>query len=191
MHAAVNEADLAVKLRSLVRTQQIIVVALAASVLLFSGVSVFIRAFGKNEAGQGLDVVLPALAVGAAAGAIAMSWLLPRLIVQASRKAMASGKRVNSPVDPANEQQKLLASLGPAGELCGVFQTQSILRAAILEGAAFFTCVVYMLTGNLISLGVTLLLAGAIIAKLTTPARLVEWIEGQMRLVDEEKLLAR
>jgi hypothetical protein len=192
MSSADGSTDLVDKLRPIARVQQIIVFGMVMGVLIFAGMTIFIRQAGKHEEVTEFQQLLPELALLAAVPALVASWRLSQRIVRLSRTAIVQGTagsaRQQPPVD---EMSKLLASLGDAGMLCGIFQTQTIVSAAILEGAAFFNATAYLLTGNAMSLVTALLLTVVIASKFTTPARLVDWIDAQLQLINEEKQFAR
>ena len=68
-----------------------------------------------------------------------------------------------------------------ADRLAVLFMTRTIAACAILEGAAFFLLIAYLLEGTLI------LVMGR---HFTTRSALVHWIENQARRIDEERQLA-
>ena len=175
MSTVQDAADLADKIRPVARVQQIIVFALVVGLLVFIADALLVRRLGKQDTVSEATQLLSSLAIVVAVPAIAASWWLSQRIVRQSRAAIVQGTAVPSQQPQVNEMTKLLASLGNAGTLCGVFQTQTIISAALLEGAAFFNGVAYLLTGNTISLVVTLLLAATIASKFTNasaPCRL-------------------
>ncbi len=92
---------------------------------------------------------------------------------------------------PGQAVKAAIAKLNPEGEddeslklkLAGVFMTRMIMRMALCEGAAFFACIVWMIEGNYIALGVLL---GLVLIQLTLfPTRnsLENWIDEQLNLI--------
>ncbi|HVX60236.1 MAG TPA: hypothetical protein VHC19_06540, partial [Pirellulales bacterium] len=63
------------------------------------------------------------------------------------------------------------------------------IAVAILEGAAFFLVVAYQLERNPLALAVAIPLIIVIAAHFPTPARVAEWVERQLRRLDEDRQL--
>jgi hypothetical protein len=151
------------EIATLVRTMQIIVGALILGVANFAAIVVFMSRPGQAPPAN--DRLLTYLSAGCAVVSVLASFIVPRLMAGPVRKSMASAEK------PDN------ASVRP---LAQVFQTLLIVRCAILEGAAFFCLVAFMLEHDMIALAaaglVTLLLA----AQFPTASRLEAWIENEL-----------
>ena len=87
--------------------------------------------------------------------------------------------------------RRAAAGSAATGKLFGVYQTKTIIGAAMIEGAAFLNLVAYLLEGNPITLGLGLGLAVVIAALFPSPSRVANWIEQRLRLMDDNKMLAR
>jgi hypothetical protein len=73
----------------------------------------------------------------------------------------------------------------------GVFQTLLIIRCAILEGAAFFCLVSFMIEHHIAGpIGATLLLL-AILVQFPTLSRLENWIETELMAADQLQQFGR
>jgi hypothetical protein len=133
---------------------------------------------------QTFKAILSYAAIGAAALAVLMSFILPKVISAAGAKSAAARAQ---PGGNAGKAATLESIDEQRGRLLPLFQTQLIIRAAILEGAAFFAAVMYMLTGNLILAGVAIALLLVMLAAFPTRPRLDRWLEQQQeRLRDAE-----
>lgn len=94
-------------------------------------------------------------------------------------------------IAPGLMVRKAIAELDHEGEddeslklkLAGIFQTRMIIRMALCEGAAFFACIVWMIEGNYIALGI--LLGLVLIQLILFPTRntLENWIDEQLNLI--------
>ena len=71
------------------------------------------------------------------------------------------------------------------------FQTQFIVGAAIIEGAAFFAATAYLLYGHPIALGVAIVMIGVSLARFPTRARTEHWIEQQQEKLRDEGFAPR
>jgi len=137
-------------------TMQIIVGALASGVLLFLGVALLItRQAGGPPADEPL---LTYLSVALAAGSIVAALVVPGILIRRQRNAILAGKAKfqigsigGAPLPEADR------TLGP---FVASYQTARILRSAILEGAAFFCLLAYLIerrTPALVAAGVLVL----------------------------------
>ena len=139
-------------LKQHLRLMQIIVLAMAAGVLTFIGIMPFLAA---GRGGGPLPLGLSYADVGMAIAALAVAaWLVvPSLIANSMRQAIADGKpltyRSTRPVAP---------EIGDVEPLINMYRTRLIVGGAFLEGAAFFNAIAYMLDGSPRSLGVAVLL---------------------------------
>jgi hypothetical protein len=196
------------------RTSQIIVGALIAGVLIFLAIAWFVdvgliapapagpgavqgaapgNAPGAGAAGDGalVGTLITYMAVGWAVVAIPLSFGVPALIAKQQRKQIASGSWA-----PGVQQAGPGAQLRPeswntdSGKLAAVYQQQLIIAAALVEGAAFFTGIAYMLGRNPIALGVTLLLVAILLLRFPTIQRVERWIERQQEKLMEDRQAA-
>jgi hypothetical protein len=167
MQDASNTNYLAEKLKSAILTLRIIVMALATSVVAFAIAAIAIRMQQAAAPANDVGWTLAVLGIAAAPVAFVLSRFVPGLFVAKSRRQIARGQF--GPAAAANPNQiggvqSGLAQLGDDGKLFMVYQTKTILSAALLEGAAFLNIVAFLLGGNPVALGLGALLALAIAA---------------------------
>ena len=73
------------------------------------------------------------------------------------------------------------------GKMTQVLVSRTIIAAAIPEGAVFLLLTAYFMEQSPLSLILAVLLIVALAAQIPTRSRLEGWLEGQMRLLDEER----
>jgi len=162
-----------------VKVTQIIVLALFSGVLVFGGVVLFTPADDRN----GEMGILSLMSVGMTGISVLVSFLIPKLIVKQNRNKIASGDWAVVPSGaPIKETD--------AGKFSIVFQMTTIVGCTVLEGAAFFALIAYMQEGHLTTLVSTGVLMLGILLYFPTRTRIENWIEHQLRLVDEERSLS-
>lgn len=72
-------------------------------------------------------------------------------------------------------------------ELLGGYQTQMIVSAALLEGAAFFNTIAYMIEQQWWSLATVGVVVVAMLQKFPTARSLEHWVRTQSELIEMEK----
>jgi hypothetical protein len=155
-----------------VRTSQIIAGALMMGVITFGVIAVVI-AWNKPPG----DPLLPVIAVAFAAIVIPVRFGVSASLVSSSRTHIGNEVRGG----------RLQDSSRIAGQLYGAFQTRMIVGMALLEGAAFFNLVAYMISArwwNLAAAGVLLLLLAAMFP---TKNKLEQWVHDQLQLMEIEQ----
>jgi hypothetical protein len=158
------------ELKSQLRVMQIIVGALALGVINFLVVVLVIAT--KNEAGP-VDVpLLTYLSAGVAAAAAFASIVVPMILAGSVRRSFSN--------DTDGTNIRALAQ---------IYQTQLIIRCAILEGAAFFCIVAYMHERHVIGLIAAGLLLLMLLAQFPTASRLEAWVENERVVADQMRLL--
>ena len=75
------------------------------------------------------------------------------------------------------------------GKLMQMFLTKSIIGAAILEGGAFANLIAFMLDGQIYSLVIAILFALGILMSFPTRNGMSEWLDNQMRRLQETQHL--
>ena len=188
------------------RQCQIIIGALIVGVVVFLGIATAIAQLtnGPTQAGAGakpadaqgqpadanlnarpvgepdIGTILTWLAVAFAAVTLPLSFVVPRLVAQQNRRAIATGTwpgmKGSSPATPTTHEAALQTD---AGKLAMVYQTQLIIGAALNEGVTFFAAVAYLIGNNPIALGLGILLVGGLIARFPTKDRVALWIDRQ------------
>ncbi len=183
-------------LRPLVRICQIIIAALIAGVLFFLTVTLFITQaimpppapVGGMAAGGG-SLPLPLITLIAVAMAVinlAMSFVVPKLVVdQGRRKIAGEGPDAVMKTDPSGPKQ--LYPAGYTDKLAELYQTQLIIGAALLEGAAFFAVIAYLLERSPIALLTALVLLGVMFTRFPTGDRVNNWLDQQLSMLQEER----
>jgi hypothetical protein len=181
------------KLTATVRTCQILVASLIAGVVFFLALVVLVispalnPAPGPAGAGGGpapgaatdfLLAILTYLAVGFGLVVLILSFVIPRLGADQARRQIAAAK-VQKP-DLAADTAKLV----------GNYQTQLIIREAMLEGGAFFAGVAYMLNQNPIALLTAVILLAVIAMQFPTSHRVRAWIDDQLGRLQDDRLSA-
>lgn len=164
------------------RTMQIIAGALIAGVLSFAGVASFL-VFGNAAAVQpggqppavgGSEIVMY-MAMGFAAVAVVMSFVVPNLISAAGVKSVAKLAQDGTSTGP----KELF------GRLLGVAQTKMIIAMALVEGAAFFNLIAFIITKSLIPPAVVLGLLAVMAIHFPTKMKLANWLEDQQRWLNQ------
>ena len=174
-------------IKSLVRTMQIIVLALAGSVVLFMVVVLVMQAGGQVAQQVPREPLISYAAIIFAFVSLALWVVVPRLIAGQMRLAIADGKPVNSSDGGAFVSEEM-REIHP---LIAMYQTTLILACAILEGAAFFNVVAFLLERqqmNFIAAGVLALL---IFSQVPTGGRLVSWVEDELGNIDRLRSMRR
>jgi hypothetical protein len=137
-----------------------------------------------------MATILTWVAVAFAAVTLPLSFVLPGLIAQQNRRAIAAGTwtliKGGSPPMPAAHE----AFQTDVGPLAMVYQTQLIIGAAMNEGVAFFAAIAYMIGRNPIALGLGILLVGGLVARFPTKDRVALWMDRQQELLILDKQAA-
>jgi hypothetical protein len=182
------------------RTLQIIVAVLVLGLVGFLAIVLYLRVqpAPKPRAGAAAPVAtpspsqtLPVLTVAAFTFTVVLlplSLLVPRLVVDASRKKMVEGTWT-----PGRQSG---ATPGPTpasdiGKLAQVYVTQKILGAAMNEGPAFFALVAYMLEGSPIALGLSVLLIVGVGSRFPQRAQVEQWIDNQVDRLELDRQAAK
>jgi hypothetical protein len=155
--------------KATLRSVQIINGALVQGILVFLVVAAFIRINKGQLLGPNPWDVSDPLVIGAIAMALGLSVLagvLTRRIAVRTYQSLPADTRPGDPYDPEQRDRWL-----------GLFQTSRIIELALIEGAAFFNTVVFLIQGNGICLALAIALMLTMLAGFPTSARLDRWIE--------------
>jgi hypothetical protein len=153
-------------IRSTIRTGQIVVGALALGVLNFTAVVLFIS-LGSQQ-GHADPPVITYAATGFAALAAIASFGIPLVLVGPMRQTAVSNEAAGD------------GTPGRARALANMYLTMTIIRCAILEGAAFFCLISYMLERNPTSMVVGSVLFVLLLLQLPTSSRVGDRIESDL-----------
>jgi hypothetical protein len=168
-----------------VRTIQIIVAALAAGVIAFIGVAIFLVAQNVQAAVPDRPF-LTYTSLGMAA-AVVIAWLfVPRLVAAGMKKAILDGQSEKWGIV---KNMPNATNLGYVVPLAVVYQTRTIIAAALLEGAAFFCTVSYLIEHQPIALYVAIALAFLILAHIPTVSRFETWLESESTEIEQTRQL--
>lgn len=163
-----------------VRTMQIIAFSLITGVVTFLGIACFM-VFGQPQAQPPAANALPILSIMAAvmfAGMAPMSYVLPLIMTQASRQKIAAGTWQSPPgMDPSFFKTN-------SAKLLTVKQTTHVIRYAMIEGAAFFGCIAFIVERNPLVLGVVGVAILAMLLMFPTESGVRAWIAQQEKLID-------
>jgi hypothetical protein len=135
------------------------------------------------------QTILSYAAIGAGALALLLSSIAPRFISTSASKSAAPSAPAAQPGKSAGKAKR--PSLETTDELrtklLPQFQQQLIVRAAILEGAAFFGAAAYLLTGNPVPACVAVALLATMLVDFPTRTKVESWLEHQQqKLRDDE-----
>lgn len=171
--------------RPRVATIQIINATLVAGVLLFLGISLYLRSqhpdgiFGPAmpAANRALPIFALLLSVG---NAMAALWI-PKTIVEGQRRALAEGHRTGSRADDDTE------AMTDTERLLSIYTTARIVQLALIEGAAFLCLIVYYLQGDPTMLLLALLLVASMLIGWPSRSRLEAWLAQQGEYLHQER----
>jgi hypothetical protein len=175
-----SHADQDAALDAALKTMRIIVGALAVGVVNFLGIALFIRS--QNAAAPPEVPILSWVAVGCTALALALHVFLPGWVTKHLRQKLVQGK-----VPPVRINPAFAALPNQLGFLMGIYQTQMLVGAALVEGASFLSLIAYLLEGEWFSLLLAGLLLVVLIAKFPSHAGFALWLERQRELIEQER----
>jgi hypothetical protein len=169
-----------------VKYVQIIVASLLAGCLTFMGIAIVL--VQRKVAGEFQDLpdVIIWLPVGFAVVACFVQFIVTKQTTAHARQAIAEGTW-RYPGGGDTSMADYFAQTGDAGRLFVVFQMRTIVAAAILEGAAFFSLVIFLVGGNGIPLVTAMFLVGRLLLLLPTRRRVFHWIEDQLLHVERQR----
>jgi len=167
------------------RTMRIIVFAMATGCIFFLVVTQVIGFGGPKQAAPPIITYTACLF---AATVVFMRFVVPGIVVAAGRKNLvremiARADDFEFPTDVGD----LFKSPEFGNKLCGLLQTKTIISVALLEGAAFFSLIAYMIEGTPLSIIVAVALIIGIMLHFPTRARMIDWIERQLQNIQGER----
>jgi hypothetical protein len=133
-----------------------------------------------------MGTIITWVAVAFAAVTLPLSFVVPRLVAQQGRRAIAAGTW------SATMKMPIASEPSPtdADKLAMVYQTQLIIGAAMNEGATFFAAISYLIGKDPIALGLGILLVGGLIARFPAKDRVALWIDRQQEQLILDKQAA-
>jgi hypothetical protein len=159
------------------RVMQILAAALILGVVIFLGIVLFLVQVQNGGRGlappQDVPIISLVLVVFFVVQA-PLSFLLPAFIVRSQLRQIAVGSwalqgRVPNPALFATDGGKLLAG----------FQSSLIIGLALLEGAAFFGCVAYLLEAQSFALAIVVVAILLMLVRFPTAGGVRSWLERQ------------
>jgi hypothetical protein len=181
----------------LTRTLQIIIGALVAGVIVFLVIAVFVQLHpgrpavanpGQNPPRSTAMPVLTLTACVFAATMMPLSIVVPKLMVDATRKRIAADKNKLSASSGASALDAQLRS--DVHQLAGAYQSQKIVGAALNEAVAYLATMAYLIEGNYLALGLAIALLGAVAARFPRRAAVEQWIGDQFERLSAQRGLA-
>ena len=182
-----------------VRTSQIIVGAMVAGLLVFLVVVLVVIQQGFAGVPERAPI-LTYLAIAYVLSAVLARLIVPNLIVGRARRNIIQGTWQVPLPDPQQsrysktmqaQSARFIEQTGDAGQLSVVFQTRTIVAGALLEGAAFFALISYMLGRSPLALILAVFLILGVAAHFPTRSGVIHWIDEQLRLVERERQFGR
>ena len=163
------------------RTMQIIVGALALGVIVFIGVTIFLVA--QNAKAVIPDKPFLTYTSLGMAFMVVVAWLVvPNTVVAKMRKAIIDG---DSSDWGLVKNVPNSAQLGLVVPLAAAYQTKTIVAAALLEGAAFFCTVAYLIEHQSVALYVAIALAFFILLQIPTLSRFESWLDSESTSIEQ------
>ena len=167
-----------------VRTLQIVIAAMTAGCVFFLVIVLALAA----GAGQAADVpVMTYVASAMAAAAVCARLIIPGVLVAQARRKLRQGASATGRARPSAAAIDSAEQNGNVVKLAQIFVTRTITAAALLEGATFLLLIAFLIERSPLCLIFAALLLLALVALFPTPSRTAAWIEGQQRLLDEER----
>jgi hypothetical protein len=169
---------------SFLRTLQIIVVAMTVGVTAF----LFVALAVVGPPGKGPSPpVVTYLAIAMAAVMLATRAIAPGIFVAYARRSIAAGTWKGYGGAMPAVSAELAGPDSDVAKLGQVFTGRTIVAAAMIEGAAMFSVVAFLVEHSVLSLGLAIVLLAVLTAHVPTRARAQRWLEEQTRLLNQER----
>ena len=188
-----NDSSWRDEIASKVLQLQIIVGALVAGCVIFGVIAVDMVNLGgqPDDAGQPDAAeqlpLLTYIALFFGITSLFSAWIVPSIMVGKARLAILNGTW-QPPQGPQGVAfAEFIERCGDAGRLWILFITRTIIRAAIIEGAAFFLLVAYMIEHSPIALIAAIVWTFFVAVQFPSRARAVHWIEDQVNMLEQQR----
>ncbi|NLX99892.1 MAG: hypothetical protein GXY83_27660 [Rhodopirellula sp.] len=168
---------------------QIIVGALLAGSTGFLAVAAVLALSGAIEADRDLAVAMNLVLILFLAGDLLARLIVPRMIVDQGRRKIAAGNWSLPGGAAETEMAALIERTGDAGRLLVLYQTKTIVAAALMEGIAFFAIIVFLITRSTVGLVVAISMILGLALHMPSRSGVVHWIEDQLHLIRQENQL--
>ena len=162
-------------LSKMLLTMRIIWGALIGGPLFFLAIIVFVIKAGHPFSAAPWQVTVPMglMALVFAGMLLVLSFVIPDLTAANNRRQLARGNL------PAAVSSSVKGPISETLALAVIYQTRLIVGLALLEGAAFFCMIVFLLEGSALSLIAALVLLLVEATRFPTEPGLSGWIEDQ------------
>jgi hypothetical protein len=111
-------------------------------------------------------------------------WIvMPHLLANQARRFIAAG-RVPDGAGPAAGP----SAVNDVGQLAAAFQTRLIVANALLEGAAFFCLIAYMVEVQPLCLGTPIVLVLVMVSQIPTQNRLETWVSQELETIEQLRI---
>jgi hypothetical protein len=127
--------------------------------------------------------IMAVLGVFWAAASIVGRFAIPMIIVKNARNSIAD-KLSDNQLQPDAADQTETDNLA-FRDLVGIFQTKTLIAAAILEGAAFLNAFNFWNDGNVMSLVTVGVLVALVLAIIPTKHGIENWTEGEIAAIEQ------
>ncbi len=168
-------------IRKATRTIQIIVASLAAGVLAFLGVVLYL--VQQNALAPAVEVpIVTYISIGMAIVVIAMWLVVPAVIAGRMRHSIIHGD---------SSQWGLVKNMHNGGELGDVvplmatYQTSAIVGAALIEGGAFLATIAFLLEHQRTAMLIGIALAVLLVIQIPTVSRAESWVERELSTIQQ------
>ena len=139
------------------------------------------------------------IAVGFAVIVVAASLIVPPVMVARARRRIVAGTwhapQSHGRGSASRASQEKLAAFfertGDAGKLFYVLLTRTSVAAAILHGGVIHALVMYLLARSPVALIIAIALIIGQTAQFPTRSKVFQWIDDQLRLVEQERQFGR
>ncbi len=174
----------------LVRFLKILVLAMTLGTAMFLGVVVVMQTAGGGMAARSEGMpLLSYIALGFAGTSLVVRMIAPNLIIANARRRIVAGTWTPPSNQIAGVDTARLDATGDAGKLIPALVIQTVVGAAVIEGATVIAIVAYLLEGQVWTAAV----AGALIVilafQIPTEFKVRGWIENQLRQLEQERAL--
>jgi hypothetical protein len=174
-----------------IRVMQVIVVAMTGGCLMFAVVAILLNLQDGPMAAQPGSPIVTYIALAVMVSML-IAFVVARAVLngQARRSLLTIADReLDDSSDPC--PRALPESSEVVRILLGAFQTRLLMGAALLEGAAFFLLISYLLEGSPLALASALFLILGIALQFPTQSRVAGWIEKQLQSIHNERQFRR
>ena len=179
-----NDTD-AQRLGSQLRIMRIIMGAMMMGIVSFLGIAVFLvqqRAPNPNQ-----QVLLSYMAAAYFAIIFVLWWVFPDMVVKNHVQKIAAGTWTPGKDPGTGKEFAATAYPTDASKLLAVNQTHTLIAAALLEGAAFFGCLAYLIEGQVFTLAVPGVVFALMVLTFPTRDRVSQWVEVQQTRVTDRR----